>query len=107
VLVPDAVRAHPKTHHRSHDSLAERSAPYPILRTSLWALLLLLGGSLALHLFTYSSFVVDNDLDHQRDFNDGYKVFSLTLPNELIASVGKRYPWNAWMCASAWIGNCL
>lgn len=52
------------------------------LRTSLWALLLL-GGSLALHLFTYSTFVADNDLDHQRNFNDGYKVFSLTLPNEL------------------------
>lgn len=53
-----------------------------VLRTSLWALLLL-GGSLGLHLFTYSTFVVDNDLDHQRNFNDGYKVFSLTLPNEL------------------------
>ncbi len=52
------------------------------LRTTLWALLLL-GGSLGLHLFTYSTFVVDNDLDHQRNFNDGYKVFSLTLPNEL------------------------
>ncbi len=52
------------------------------LRTSLWAMLLL-GGSLALHLFTYSTFVADNDLDHQRDFNDNYKVFSLTLPNEL------------------------
>lgn len=52
------------------------------LRTALWALLLL-GGSLGLHLFTYSTFVVNNDLDHQREFNDGYKVFSLTLPNEL------------------------
>ena len=52
------------------------------LRTTLWALLLM-GGSLGLHLFTYSTFVVDNDLDHQRNFNDGYKVFSLTLPNEL------------------------
>ncbi|MCB0767291.1 MAG: hypothetical protein KDB95_08790, partial [Flavobacteriales bacterium] len=53
-----------------------------VLRTALWTLLLL-GGSLALHLFTYSTFVVNNDLDHQREFNDGYKVFSLTLPNEL------------------------
>lgn len=61
-----------------------------LLRTSLWALLLL-GGSIALHLFTYSSFVVDNDLDHQRDFNDGYKVFSLTLPNELLFC-GKKVP---------------
>lgn len=53
-----------------------------LLRTMLWTLLLL-GGSLGLHLFTYSTFVVDNDLDHQRNFNDGYKVFALTLPNEL------------------------
>ena len=53
-----------------------------VLRTALWTLLLL-GGSLALHLFTYSTFVVNNDLDHQREFNDGYKVFSLTLPNQL------------------------
>jgi hypothetical protein len=52
------------------------------LRTTLWALLLL-SGSLGLHVFTYSTFVADNDLDHQRNFNDGYKVFSLTLPNEL------------------------
>lgn len=52
------------------------------LRLALWALLLT-GGSLALHLFTYGTFVVDNDLDHQRNFNDGYKVFALTLPNEL------------------------
>ena len=29
------------------------------------------------------TFVANNDLDHQRVFNEGYKVFSLTLPNEL------------------------
>lgn len=52
------------------------------LRTGLW-LLLLFAGSLGMHLLTYSTFVVDNDLDHQRNFNDGYKVFALTLPNEL------------------------
>ena len=40
-------------------------------------------GRWALHLFTYSTFVADSDLDHQRNFNDSYKVFSLTLPNEL------------------------
>ena len=53
-----------------------------VLRTTLWALLLL-GGSLCIHLLTYSTFVANNDLDHQRVFNEGYKVFSLTLPNEL------------------------
>ena len=53
-----------------------------VLRTTLWALLLL-GGSLGMHLLTYSTFVANNDLDHQRIFNEGYKVFSLTLPNEL------------------------
>lgn len=52
------------------------------LRTFVWGLLLV-GGSLALHLFVYSSTEVDSDLDHLRNFNDGYKVFSLTLPNEL------------------------
>jgi hypothetical protein len=55
------------------------SALRTTLRTMLWAVLLL-GGSLAMHLFTYSTFVVNSDLDHQRDFNDGYKVFSLSLP---------------------------
>ena len=53
-----------------------------VLRTTLWALLLL-GSSLCMHLLTYSTFVANNDLDHQRVFNEGYKVFSLTLPNEL------------------------
>lgn len=52
------------------------------LRTALWAVLLL-GGTVALHLFTYGIVANENDLDHQRQFNDGYKVFSLTLPHEL------------------------
>jgi len=66
------------------------NAAHLLLRTMLWAVMLL-GGSLALHLFTYSTFVVNNDLDHQRDFNDGYKVFSLTLPNEL-SFCGEQVP---------------
>ncbi len=52
------------------------------LRTLGWTLLLLLG-SVAFHLFTFSTSEENNDLDHLRNFNDGYKVFSLTLPNEL------------------------
>lgn len=63
---------------------------HTLLRTSAWALLLV-GGSLGLHLFTYSSFVVDSDLDHQRNFNDNYKVFSLTIPNEL-SFCGEKVP---------------
>lgn len=58
-------------------------APFrTLLRVATWVLLLCTG-SLLLHLLTYGTFVVDNDLDHQRNFKDGYKVFSLTLPNEL------------------------
>jgi hypothetical protein len=60
------------------------------LRAAAWALLMV-GGSIGLHLFTYSTFVVDNDLDHQRNFNDNYKVFSLTLPNEL-TFCGEKVP---------------
>lgn len=67
-----------------------RNFMHTALRTSAWALLLV-GGSIGLHLFTYSTFVVDSDLDHQRNFNDNYKVFSLTLPNEL-TFCGERVP---------------
>ena len=52
------------------------------LRALLWSLLLL-GGAFGMHLFTYSTTVEDSDLDHLRQFNDNYRVFSLTLPNEL------------------------
>lgn len=51
-------------------------------RTALWCLLLLTG-ALGVHLFSYSTSVENSDLDHQRHFNDSYKVFSLTLPNRL------------------------
>ena len=45
--------------------------------------LLLAGGSFGLHLLTSSSINTDSDLDHMRNFNNGYKVFSLTLPGDL------------------------
>jgi len=51
-------------------------------RTALWVIMLL-AGTVGLHLLTFSTSVDGGDLDHQRNFNDGYKVFSLTLPNEL------------------------
>lgn len=44
---------------------------------------LLLGGALAVHLLTFSADSTDTDLDHQRHFNDSYKIFTLTLPGEL------------------------
>lgn len=53
-----------------------------ILRTAgLFALLL--AGSFAIHLLAYSTSSTGSDLDHRQRFNDGYKVFSLTLPNQL------------------------
>lgn len=54
----------------------------PALRVLAWALLLLVG-SIGIQVFNYSTSATDSDVDHLRDFNDGYKVFSLTLPNEL------------------------
>jgi membrane-bound lytic murein transglycosylase D len=53
-----------------------------LLRTAIW-LLLLAGGSLAAHVMIYSRSSEGTDLDHLQRFNDGYKVFSLTLPGEL------------------------
>lgn len=51
-------------------------------RTAVWCAVLL-GSALGLHLLTFSTTSVENDADHLRNFNDSYKVFSLTLPNEL------------------------
>ncbi|HRH37016.1 MAG TPA: lytic transglycosylase domain-containing protein [Flavobacteriales bacterium] len=52
------------------------------LRTLTWTLLLL-GGSALVQLFAFGTTDEGSDLDHLRDFNEGYKVFSLTLPDEL------------------------
>ena len=53
------------------------------LRTLALSATLLLG-AFGLHLLTFSTTgSVESDVDHQRHFNDSYKVFSLTLPNEL------------------------
>lgn len=53
----------------------------PLFRILLM-LLALAGGSLTVHLLGYSTTTESSDLDHQRLFNDGYKIFSLTLPRE-------------------------
>ena len=39
--------------------------------------------ALTANLFTYSLTVDNTDLDHQRNFNDNYKIFSLTLPHSI------------------------
>jgi membrane-bound lytic murein transglycosylase D len=52
------------------------------LRTVAWAGVLL-AGALGIHFLTFSASSAGSDLDHQRHFNDGYMVFSLTLPNQL------------------------
>lgn len=52
------------------------------LRTLALAAMLFLG-AFGLHFLTFSTTGVESDVDHQRQFNDSYRVFSLTLPNEL------------------------
>ena len=54
-----------------------------ILLKSLLLAALLLCGSLVVHLFTFGLSAGGTDLDHQRRFNDSYKIFSLTLPGTL------------------------
>ncbi len=52
----------------------------------------LLTGAFGLHFLTFSTTSsAENDVDHQRHFNDSYKVFSLTLPNEL-SFCGEKVP---------------
>lgn len=55
---------------------------HPLLRGLLLALLVSLG-ALVVHLFTFGVVAPGSDIDHQRAFNDGYRIFSLTLPDEL------------------------
>lgn len=62
----------------------------PLFRILLM-LLALAGGSLTVHLLGYSTTTESSDLDHQRLFNDGYKIFSLTLPRDL-AFCGEPVP---------------
>jgi len=61
-----------------------------VTRTAMWTAMLLCG-ALGLHLLTFSTTSVENDADHLRNFNDSYKVFSLTLPNEL-SFCGEQVP---------------
>ncbi|MCB9170683.1 MAG: lytic transglycosylase domain-containing protein [Flavobacteriales bacterium] len=58
---------------------------------TLGALLFLAFMTVALRLFTYSVSDEETDLDHQRDFNANYKIFSLTLPNQ-VSLCGETVP---------------
>lgn len=53
-----------------------------VLRVTAWSVTLV-AGTLGLHLLTFNTTSEGSDVEHQRHFNDRYKVFSLTLPNEL------------------------
>lgn len=61
-----------------------------LLRTLLM-MCLVLSGALAVHLFTFSTTGTDTDLDYQRHFNDGYKIFSLALPGD-VEFCGEKVP---------------
>ncbi len=58
------------------------SAARIALKSGAW-LALLLFGAVALHLLSFSSAEPRTDDDHRRLFNDNYKIFSLTLPDNI------------------------
>jgi membrane-bound lytic murein transglycosylase D len=49
---------------------------------SLLMIVLLVAGALCIHLFTFSTTSADTDLEYQRQFNERYRVFSITLPED-------------------------
>jgi membrane-bound lytic murein transglycosylase D len=59
----------------------DRMLPFAA-RTFGWCLVLM-AAPLGVHMLTHSTIANESDVDHLRHFNDGYKVFSLTLPNDL------------------------
>ena len=54
-----------------------------LLRRTLPLLAAMSGGALAIHLFAFGVEATDTDLDYQRQFNERYRIFSLTLPDKL------------------------
>jgi len=56
----------------------------------LWTAILVTG-AIGIELFSFSTSSAESDVEHQRVFNDNYKVFSLTLPNEL-SFCGEQVP---------------
>jgi hypothetical protein len=58
-------------------------SPLSLIGKSLLMLLLLAAGAVGIQLLSFSSSSGDGDLEHQRLFNESYKVFSLTLPDKM------------------------
>lgn len=58
---------------------------------SLTWLLLMAVGALTIHVLAFSTTAVGTDEDHRRMFNDNYKIFSLTLPDN-IDFCGEKVP---------------
>lgn len=54
-----------------------------LLGKSLFLLAMIATGAIALHVFSFGTSSTESDLDHQRSFNEGYRIFSLTLPAQL------------------------
>lgn len=54
-----------------------------LIGKALLMVVLLLAGALCVHLFTFSVSGADTDLEYQRQFNERYRIFSLTLPGDL------------------------
>ncbi len=50
-----------------------------------------LAGALCVHLFTFSMAASDTDLDYQRQFSERYRIFSLTMPENL-TFCGEKVP---------------
>jgi hypothetical protein len=55
----------------------------PLVGKSLLMLLLMAGGAVGIQLLSFSSSDGNGDLEHQRLFNESYKVFGLTLPGSM------------------------
>ncbi len=54
-----------------------------LIGKTLVAITLLLAGALCVHLFTFSAVGTDTDLDYQRQFSERYRIFSLSMPDDL------------------------
>jgi len=57
--------------------------PMRLIGKTLLTIVVLLAGALCVHLFTFSTAGADTDLDYQRQFSERYRIFSLSLPNDL------------------------
>src|SRR5690606_26317674 len=82
LLLPCGLRHVVRLHQDHQTSPAMNSVLRIASRTAVWVVVLVAGAA-GIHMLTFSTSADGGDLDHQRNFNDGYKVFSLTLPNEL------------------------